>query len=86
MSVYESVELTEEEFIAAILEGKKKKYFRLKNADYWKEQFSKADQAHEDEKKSKRDAYRQAREVLAVSEAQTHQVEYRLTPAGLLRI
>ena len=33
---FEKVELTEEETKEAILEGKKKKYFRLKHADDWK--------------------------------------------------
>lgn len=34
---YNSIELTPEEIEAAILEGKKKKFFRLRNADYWKD-------------------------------------------------
>lgn len=83
---YNSIELTPEEIEAAIMEGKKKKFFRIRNADYWKEQFAKADQAHEDEKKAKRDAYRQAVEASSGSKAQTHSEEYRLTPAGLRRI
>jgi septal ring factor EnvC (AmiA/AmiB activator) len=83
---YNSIELTPEELAAAILEGKKRKFFRLRNADYLKEQLAKADQAHEDEKKAKRDAYRQAREASSGSEAQTLSVEYRSTPEGLRQI
>ncbi len=33
--LYEAIELTEDEIKAAILEGKKKKYFYLKTKDYW---------------------------------------------------
>lgn len=32
---YDTVELTEDEIKAAILEGKKKKYFHEKYKDYW---------------------------------------------------
>ena len=35
MTVYDSIELTEEEIAAAILEGKKRKYFHTKHAEYW---------------------------------------------------
>ena len=35
---YDAVELTEDELKAAILEGKKRKYFREKHADYWQDQ------------------------------------------------
>jgi hypothetical protein len=38
MKPYEKVELTEEEIKAAILEGKKKKYFHEKNKGYWEAQ------------------------------------------------
>ena len=38
MSDYESIELTEEETKAAILEAKKKKYFHEKHREYWQEQ------------------------------------------------
>jgi hypothetical protein len=34
---YENIVLTEEELKEAIREGKRKKYFREKNADYWRE-------------------------------------------------
>ena len=34
---YDAVELTEDELKAAILEGKKRKYFREKHADYWQD-------------------------------------------------
>lgn len=34
-SFYESIELTDEELKAAILEGKKKKYFKEQHKDYW---------------------------------------------------
>lgn len=34
-TIYDSVELTEEETKAAILEAKKKKYFHEKHKDYW---------------------------------------------------
>ena len=36
--IYDAIELTEEELKAAILEGKKKKYFHEKNKDYWEKQ------------------------------------------------
>lgn len=32
---FEKVELTEDEIKAAILEGKKRKYFREQHRDYW---------------------------------------------------
>ena len=35
MTIYDSIELSESELAAAILEGKKKKYFHEKNKDYW---------------------------------------------------
>ena len=35
---FESVELTEEEIKAALLEGKKKKWFHEKNKEYWDNQ------------------------------------------------
>lgn len=54
MSVYESIELTEEETKDAILEGKKKKYFYLKSKDYWIEQEQKAIENHEEEKRLNR--------------------------------
>ena len=38
---YDSVELNEEEMNAAILEGKKKKYFHEKNKAYWEKLESK---------------------------------------------
>ena len=37
-ALIEAIELTEDEIKAAILEGKRKKYFKLKHEDYWKEQ------------------------------------------------
>lgn len=40
-SFYDSVELTEEELKAAILEAKKKKYFKIQHAEYWASQESK---------------------------------------------
>lgn len=39
-SFYESIILTEEEVREAIIEGKKKKYFREKNREYWIEKES----------------------------------------------
>jgi hypothetical protein len=38
MSFYDSIELTPEELQAAILEEKKRKYFKEKNKDYWQSQ------------------------------------------------
>lgn len=38
---YDHVHLTEDEVKAAIYEGKKKKYFAEKHANYWKEQEAK---------------------------------------------
>lgn len=32
---YDKIELTEEEIKAAILEGKKRKYFKEQHKDYW---------------------------------------------------
>jgi len=34
-ALVEAVELTEDELREAILEGKRKKYFKEKHADYW---------------------------------------------------
>lgn len=36
-AIYRDIELTHEEIEAAILEGKKRKYFREKHKDYWEE-------------------------------------------------
>jgi hypothetical protein len=38
MSFYDSIELTPEELQAAILDGKKRKYFKEKNQAYWESQ------------------------------------------------
>lgn len=38
---YDSVELDDEELKAAILEGKKRKYFKTKHQDYWQKLESK---------------------------------------------
>lgn len=35
MTFYDNIELTTEEIEAALLEGRKKKYFHEKNKDYW---------------------------------------------------
>ena len=35
MTGYDKIELTDEELKAAILEGKKKKYFHDKNKEHW---------------------------------------------------
>lgn len=37
-SFYDKIELTEQEIKEAIHEGKKRKYYKLKNASYWLEQ------------------------------------------------
>lgn len=83
---YDSIELTPEEIEQALIEARKKKFFHLRNADYWKDQIQNGIDANEEEKKSKRDAYRQAKEASSGSKVQTLSVEYRSTPAGLLRI
>lgn len=38
MNIYESIELTPEEIEAALLEGRKKKYFHVKHREYWETQ------------------------------------------------
>ncbi len=38
MKLYDDIELTPQEQIEAILEGKKKKYFKEKNRAYWEAQ------------------------------------------------
>jgi len=38
MGIYDDIELTPQEQIEAILEGKKKKYFKEKNRAYWEAQ------------------------------------------------
>lgn len=42
-SFYEDIVLTPEEIEEAIFEGKKKKYFRERNKEYWDEQESQMD-------------------------------------------
>ena len=38
MGIYDDIELTPQEQVEAILEGKKKKYFKEKNRAYWEAQ------------------------------------------------
>lgn len=46
--------LTDEEAEAALLEGRRKKFFRLRNEQYWIGEHKKAEQRHEDEKANNR--------------------------------
>lgn len=50
--------LTEEEEKAAILEGRRKKYFKLKHQDYWAHEQEKAVETYEEEKRQNRDKSR----------------------------
>lgn len=54
MDLYDHIELTESEISEALREGKIKKYFRLKNYDYWLAQEAKAIENHEEEKRLNR--------------------------------
>lgn len=40
MSIYDSIELTETEIQEALLERKKRKFFHLRNREYWEKQES----------------------------------------------
>jgi hypothetical protein len=52
--MYDEIELSLEETVAAIEEGKRKKFFHLRSADYWKAEEQKAIDAHEEEKRLNR--------------------------------
>ena len=51
MSYYEHIQLTLEETIKAIEEGRRKKYFHEKNKDYWEQQEKQAIERAEEDKR-----------------------------------
>lgn len=60
-TVYDEIELTPEEIENALLEGRKRKFFHLRNREYWQEQYRLADELHEEDNRRQREKAAQVR-------------------------